>query len=173
MKSITILSALLLMCSSYAQERIKLEHEQLIQKKQVPVQPAKRVSGMVKVNLPEAPKQMWGEYIITSHSILSTQTAEKTTLNALKGSRVTLSETNFEGPHIQSFSFEIQEIEQMSSSDFIYRAFGRAIRAPEPNLPQAVSVHKTFQEKCYGIIQISNNKVAIPYQGVLLFLERS
>ena len=89
------------------------------------------------------------------------------------GSIIKVNETAITGTEIDPFHFEIFDIEKMKSSDYIFREFGRSIRAPEPNLPVVIKVHKTDFEACYGIVEISDTKIAIPYNGVLLFLKRS
>lgn len=172
MKGLTILIALVTFSAGIAQERTKLDQKQIIQKKQVPVQPVKKIDKTTNTPQLRPQKEMWGDYTVTSYNILSTKTPKAKVLQSLIGSLVKLKETNVTGTQIDPFSFEIHEIEQMASSDFIYRAFGRGIRAPEPDLPNSVKVHKTTHEECYGIIQINNDEVAIPYKGVLLFLKR-
>lgn len=115
---------------------------------------------------------IFGSFEITKLSVLSKKTLPKKELSVLIGSLIKVSKTAITGSEIDPFNFEIYDVEKMNSSDYIFREFGRSIRAPEPNLPATIKVHKTDFEGCYGIVEISEDEIAIPYNGVLLFLKR-
>lgn len=172
MKRNILILTLLMVGFSFAQERTKVQPNQITEKQMIKAKPAEKIKKPLTQPSLRPYQEMWGDFTIVSYNILSTKTAKAKELQALIGSLVKLKATNVTGTQIDPFSFEIFEIEQMSSSDYIYRTFGRTIRAPEPNLPASVKVHKTTHEDCYGIIQIDNDNIAIPYKGVLLFLER-
>jgi len=113
-----------------------------------------------------------GQYEITKYSQISKKSIPSRELKLLVGSLVKVDDTAITGSEIDPFNFEIFEITKMNSSDFIFRQFDKILKSPETNLPESVTVHKTENDHCYGLIQINNNKIAIPYNGVLLFLTR-
>jgi len=118
------------------------------------------------------PRIIYGDYQVSDYSILSLKTPNNLQLEALLGSTVKLDSTSISGSLIDSISFSIFEIERLRRDDYIYRVFGREIKAPEPDLPENFLVHKTDNALCYGIIEIGDGRLAIPYKGVLLYLTR-
>ncbi len=113
-----------------------------------------------------------GQYEITKYSQISKKTIPAKELKLLIGTLVKVNDTAITGSEIDPFNFEIFEITKMNSSDYIFRQFEKILKSPEPNLPETVRIHKTDNDDCYGIVQINSSKIAIPYNGVLLFLTR-
>lgn len=148
-----------------AQVKIVEPKRQVVSKKKITTKA--RLTTLNPTNI------IFGSYEVTKYSALSTKTLPSNELKALIGSIIKVQETAITGTEIDPFHFEIFDIEEMNSSDYIFREFGRSIRAPEPNLPSIIKVHKTDFEGCYGIVEISENEITIPYNGVLLFLKRS
>lgn len=131
--------------------------------------PLKRVDVM-----PDGAKrrEIFGEYSITGYAILCLKTPSSEELNRLVGSLVKIQNTTITGSLIDPLTFSIYEIERLQRDDYIYRTFGREIKTPEPDLPANFAVHKTDNERCYGIVEIGDGRLAIPYKGVLLYLTR-
>jgi len=115
---------------------------------------------------------IFGNYSISGYSVLSRNTTSAEELNALIGSSVNIQTESITGTLIDSLVFTIFEIERLRRDDYIYRVFGREIKAPEPDLPESFNVHKTDNTNCYGIVEIGDGRLAIPYKGVLLYLTR-
>lgn len=115
---------------------------------------------------------VFGEYVVDSFAVLSRKTPSIEELNALLGTTLKVLSNSITGINIDPMTFSIYSVERLQRDDFIYRVFGREIKAPEPNLPQAFNVHKTDNENCYGIVEIDHAHIAIPYKGVLLFLTK-
>lgn len=115
---------------------------------------------------------IFGDFKIDKYSILSRKTPSNKELNTLIGSLVRIQRTDLTGDEIEPSTFNITEVTYMSSSEYIYKVFGREIREQEPDLPETVKVHKTDHLGCYGIIEVGDGRVAIPYKGVLLFLSK-
>lgn len=124
------------------------------------------------VKVKETISDIFGDFYVDKYNILSTTTPSARELNELLGSLIKIQESHVTGDEIDPITFEMYEIEHMSSNDYIYRVFGRQIRAQEPDLPAQVKVHKTTNTDCYGIIDLGNGKAAIPYRGVLLFVSQ-
>ncbi|MBI3133047.1 MAG: hypothetical protein HYZ14_00085 [Bacteroidetes bacterium] len=116
---------------------------------------------------------LYGDYTVTGYSILSTKTPGSEELNMLIGTIVKFQATSITGTAIDPLTFEIYQVERQRRDDYIYRVFGREIKAPEPNLPESFNVHKTDNENCYGIVEIGNGEIAVPYRGVLLYLKHN
>ncbi|MBK6524315.1 MAG: hypothetical protein IPG07_01470 [Crocinitomicaceae bacterium] len=116
--------------------------------------------------------EIFGEYVVDSFAVLSRKTPSIEELNALLGTTLKVLSSSITGTNIDPMTFSIYSVERLERDDFIYRVFGREIKAPEPNLPQAFNVHKTDNENCYGIAEIDTRHIAIPYKGVLLFLTK-
>lgn len=115
---------------------------------------------------------IFGDYTISGYSVLSLKKPSSDELNAMIGTAVNIQTGSITGTLIDSLSFTIFEIERLRRDDYIYRVFGREIRAQEPDLPESFNVHKTDNTNCYGIIEIGDGRLAIPYKGVLLYLTR-
>lgn len=111
-----------------------------------------------------------GTYSISGYAVLSLNTLPKEELNALIGTDVMISNTSITGTAIDPFTFEIYQVEKIFRDDFIFRVFGREIKAPEPDMPSQFYVHKTDHENLYGIAETGEGELAMPYHGVLLYL---
>ena len=116
---------------------------------------------------------IFGEFSISSYAILSLKTPSNEELNALIGTLVKINETAITGTSIEPITFSIYEVERLMRDDYIYRVFGRELRAQDPDIPSSFKVHKTDNSLCYGIIETGDGRVAIPYKGVLLILTRN
>ncbi len=132
-----------------------------------PIQKVEKIEYRSDIKL-----DIFGAYVVDSFAVLSKKTPRIEELNALMGTRLQVLATSITGANIDPMTFSIFEVERLRRDDFIYRVFGREIKAPEPNLPQAFNVHKTDNKNCYGIVEIDASHIAIPYKGVLLFLTK-
>lgn len=117
-------------------------------------------------------KSIVGHYYVAKYSVLGLATPSPAVIDQLVGSEVVVSGNRISGSEVQFDPFDIVSKKLMSSSDYIYEVFGRTIRAPEPNLPQEVKVLETVGSDLYGIIQLPDNRLAVPYRGLLLILEQ-
>lgn len=133
-----------------------------------PIQKAERIPSRIDTQL-----SFYGDYRVTGYAVLSTKTPSTEELNGLVGTVVKVQETSLTGTAIDPITFEIYQVELQRRDDYIYRVFGREIKGPEPNLPESFKVHKTDNTNCYGIVEIGNGEIAIPYKGVLLYLKRN
>lgn len=124
-------------------------------------------------NLLTAKSILVDEYTVTNFNVLKRNAPHSTELKALTGSIVKIGPGTFTGNEIDPFTFDFDGIENMTRSEFIETVFGREIRAPEPNLPDQIRVHKTNNSQLFGFVEIDENHLAVPYKGVLLFLERN
>ena len=112
-----------------------------------------------------------GKFEVTHYSILSLEPPSNKVLEKIVGSTIEVGATEFKGSKIDNQHYSITEVQLMQSGNFIYQTFGRALRAPEPNLPAQIYVHKTDNADVFGIVQLEGRQLAIPYKGVLLFLK--
>jgi hypothetical protein len=112
-----------------------------------------------------------GDFKVSDYYVLSTETPSDNVVNSIVGSLVNIQSNLVSGSVIETDSIQIYESELLGRSDFIYRNFGREIRAQEPGIPESLIVFKTGNLRCYGIAQLPGGKVALPYRGLLLILE--
>jgi hypothetical protein len=132
-----------------------------------PVQKVEKIQYRTDVKI-----DIFGEYVVDSFAVLSRKTPSIEELNALLGTTLKVLSSSITGTNIDPMTYSIFQVERLQRDDFIYRVFGREIKAPEPNLPQSFNVHKTDNENCYGIVEIDHMHIALPYKGVLLFLTK-
>ncbi|MBK7128791.1 MAG: hypothetical protein IPM74_02270 [Crocinitomicaceae bacterium] len=164
MKTYFMLATLFLFSSVIAQQA-----DTVVVRKTSPVK-------KVDVKVDQAPQKIdfisdiSGTYTISGYAVLSLNTLPKEELNALIGTDVIISNTSITGSSIDPFTFEIYQIEKIFRDDYIFRVFGREIKAPEPDMPSQFYVHKTDNENLYGIAETGEGELAIPYHGVLLYL---
>lgn len=154
------------MCSTVQAQNKRMEVEEFegsIKQQRAMHQPKHKAASLADV---------FGDFEIVRYRVLSKDHPNKKELESLIGSLVKVSAEHLTGSEIDPVTYDLFEIEQMARGDFIYRAFGRSIRAPEPDLPSTLKVHKTDNQNCYGIIDLDKDQVAVPYKGVLLFLKR-
>lgn len=165
MKTIITFAALAFAFTGFGQQ-----HYQTVSHKQVDFKPADRLEKIEPLESTTL-RPIFGDYTIEKYYILSTDTPSKGDLGKLEGSTVRVSKSEFSGEAIESDSIDIYEMEKMTRGDYIYRNFGRGIRAPEPDIPNSLNVYKTGNLDCYGIALLQNGQIALPYKGVLLILK--
>lgn len=170
MKRIVILTVLMISCFSLKAQVIDTTQRRVANPVILRHDAAKPMPVIVQRSSIQC--SIFGNYEITNYAILSKHTPSNEELTQLKGSLVKVDTSTITGTAIDPFTFEIYLVERLRRDDFIYRVFGREIKAPEPDLPESFIVHKTDHENLYGIIEIDTNHIALPYQGVLLFLTR-
>jgi len=166
MKTIVTLITAVILGNSFAQDikPFKNRNPKFEQKTNVRVE--KR--AVKKVSEPE---DIFGNYQIIEYTVYGTKTPSKKHLNQLMGTLVKVQKTSVTGNEIDPITYEMYEIEEMTNIDFIYRVFGRNIHEAETDLPPSLFVHKTSHDDCYGIVDMGNGEIAVPYKGVLLFLK--
>ncbi len=169
MKALTTITILFAASIVYGQEVKQIEQKSTDLK---PVQKVEKQRAEAKL-LATLKTSIFGSFVITHYSVLGLETPSSKEIEQIVGSSVTVSPTKIAGVYVSHDVFDIFEVADMSSGDYIYQMFGRVIRAPEPNLPHELTVHKTDNADCYGIIDLPGDKLAIPYKGLLLFLERN
>lgn len=126
----------------------------------------------VKVKPMETELTLFGDYIIDSYSVIDKKLLKKKERKGLIGTRVRVDLADLTGDQIKSLSFEILEVENMSKEDYMFRVFGDKIDIELSELPAMLRVHKTDQSACYGIIELHDSKLVLPYKGLLLFLSK-
>lgn len=167
MKNLVVIFSLMWGAASIAQiQKVDTQHAKLFSMK------VDKLEHISPVKSEVAHRILDGSYTVDSYYVLSTDTPSNKKLKELIGSEITLTSTAISGSEIETFNVEPLDFERMSRGDYIYRNFGRSIRAPEPDLPDNLNVYKTGNLDCYGIIALDNGDIAIPYKGVLLILKR-
>ena len=176
MKTLIVLSFILFAVNSKAQDvinsepvvkTIQLEKRQVAIESQIPLE-----KRMISKSNVIALRPNYGDYKVEKYYILKTTVPPKQELDLILGSLVKIQDNMVSGEEIDPRSFSFTTTESMSRSDFIFTVFGREIRAQEPDIPEQITVCKTNNESCYGIIQIDSRTVAFPYKGVLLMLKK-
>lgn len=114
---------------------------------------------------------IFGEYVVENFVIINSKLTRKEELNSLLGTVVKVQENSITGTHIDPFTFNIYEIEPQHKQDFFYRVFSDTSQT-SADLPERFVVHKTDHENIYGIADLGNGKIALPYKGALLILTK-
>ena len=112
-----------------------------------------------------------GKFIIEQYSLqLNTSDAKK----AIKvvGTTLKIADTTIAGSDIDTIAYKISDSEIMNTEDYLFRIFGEVPDNIPTDLPANILVHKTDNLDCYGIGQLSDGRVLIPYNGLLLYLRR-
>lgn len=126
----------------------------------------------VKVKPMETELILFGDYVIDSYSVIDKKLMKKKERKALIGTGVQIDLVDLTGDQIKPLSFEILEVENMTKEDYMFRVFGDKSDLDLSELPAKLRVHKTDQSACYGIVELHDSKVVIPYKGLLLFLSK-
>lgn len=113
-----------------------------------------------------------GNFVVSDYHILSLKVPDHRTLEKINGSVVKVAPAAITGTELDPMTFNIIESQVMTRGEYVTFAFGRELKVREPNLPDQVLVHKTDHPNCKGFVEIDRNHIAVPYKGVLLFLER-
>lgn len=115
---------------------------------------------------------IYGDFIIRDYEIIIRKgDSEKVSKNVL-GTVIKITESAIAGEQIDPMTYNLSESEMLFSEDYIYRAFEVVIEKEIENIPMSVLVHKTTNGDCYGILELIDGTVVLPYQGMLLFLVR-
>lgn len=115
---------------------------------------------------------LFGDYTIDSFSVIDKKLLSKKERKALIGTSIRIDVADLSGDQIKPLSFEMIEVENMSKEDYLFRVFGAKQDVELGELPAQLRVHKTDQSTCYGIVELHDSKVVLPYKGVLLFLSK-
>ena len=174
MKLLSTLTLILVLGFSFAQEGASSELKPVESRKAAVLKkPAMaRAEAIPADALNSKSNSIFGTYHVAKYSVLGLATPSPEVIEKLVGSEVTVSDNGIEGPQLKLDPFDIVAKEEMARGDYIYEAFGRSIRAPEPNLPNLVKVLRTNGADLYGIVDLSDDRLAIPYRGLLLILEQ-
>ena len=113
-----------------------------------------------------------GSFVVTGYHILSVKTPGSKELEEIDGSIVKVGYNAITGAEIKPMTFGLLGDASMTRTEFIQHVFGRQVRVREPNLPNQFLVHKTDHEVCRGFAELDRDHLAVPYMGVLLYLER-
>ena len=115
---------------------------------------------------------IFGDYSVNKYVQMLKAMPNKIDLNLIMGSLVRIQSTSITGDEINPMSFNIYEMETMTAEDYLFRVFGEEHSEHIEDLPSTIRVHKTDHAECYGILDLGNDGVAIPYKCLLLFLSR-
>jgi hypothetical protein len=116
---------------------------------------------------------IYGEYKISGYTALTSKAPDEAELGLLVGSFVRVDSATITGDQIDPMTFTIFQVERLQKDDYLFRVFGKDINAVQTDLPASFNVHKTDNERCYGIVETGDGRIAIPYRGVLLYLVRT
>lgn len=112
-----------------------------------------------------------GKFIIEQYSLqLNTSDAKKSI--KVVGTALEIGDTNISGSDIDTIDYKISDSETMNTEDYLFRIFGEVPESIPEDLPVNLLVHKTDNLDCYGIAELSDGRVLIPYNGLLLYLRR-
>lgn len=112
-----------------------------------------------------------GKFIIEQYSLQINSSDAKKAIKAV-GTAIEISDTIIAGTDIDTISYKINDSEIMNTEDYLFRIFGEVPENIPADLPPNIWVHKTDNLDCYGIGQLSDGRVLIPYNGLLLYLRR-
>ncbi len=115
---------------------------------------------------------LYGDFKVSDYIQIESKSLNPIELKLIKGSLVRIQKNSITGDEIDPMTFEIYEAEKMTSNDFIYRTTGSVPDSTYTGLPLSGYVHKTDHSECYGIMQLNNGQLALPYKGFILILER-
>ena len=167
----TLLTAIALVLSislSYGQNTVKHKHvkkHNAILKKA----PCKKTVGLT---VPIRKLTFTGDFLVAKYHILSLNTPGTKVLQSIGGSLIKVTSTSVTGARIEPRTFNLTNSQLMSRGEFVTEVFGRELRVREPDLPDSILVHLTDNPLFIGFVEIDKDNIAVPYKGVLLFLER-
>lgn len=119
-----------------------------------------------------SPDNITGEYIIERYAV-QVKTSETKKAIGVVGTELVIDNYSIVGSEIDSMEFQFSDSEYMNIEDYLYRIFGLVPEDIPDDLPTNIIVHKTNNLDCYGIGELSDGTVLIPYNGLLLYLRRS
>ncbi|UKN02921.1 hypothetical protein K6119_05255 [Paracrocinitomix mangrovi] len=163
----TIITSLALLISSIAY----LQTDSSAIKSRDKVKIERKISPAVYFDRAKKINSIYGNFEVEKYTVLSKNTLNTTELNLIVGSLIKVQDSTMTGAEIDPMTYQIYEVEMMTSDDYIFRVFGKEVKEPQPEeLPSTLKVHKTDNKLCYGIVELPGGKIAVPYKGVLLFL---
>lgn len=112
-----------------------------------------------------------GKFIIEQYSLQINTTEAKNAIQVV-GTTLEINEATIFGSDIDSISYKVSDSELMNTEDYLFRIFGEVPETIPEDLPPNVFVHKTDNVDCYGIAQLSDGRILIPYNGLLLYLRK-
>ncbi len=112
-----------------------------------------------------------GQYIIEKYVVQVNSSDAKKAMKVV-GNALKIDELIILGDEMDTINYEIYESQFMNTEDVLFRIFGEAPDVIPDDFPGNVMVHKTDNLDCYGIAEISNDLVLIPYNGLLLYLRK-
>lgn len=148
---------------------------------------SKKVATFPKVNisklaeLQRSPKKLntivKGEFKIDKIFINEKSKTNKDLIKNGIGSKVFIDDSGLSGDYLESVSFTFIESESLELVDFLYRSFGKMPNNIPDDLPESVVVQKLAPSlegpsAGYGIINMSNGTIILPYNNTILYLVR-
>lgn len=124
-----------------------------------------------KLDAEGAKPDVQGKFIIEQYSLQINSSDAKKAIKAV-GTTLVISDTIISGTDIDTISYQISDSEIMNTEDYLFRIFGEVPDNIPTDLPANIWVHKTDNLDCYGIGQLSDGRILIPYNGLLLYLRR-
>lgn len=115
--------------------------------------------------------QIKGNYIIERY-VLQINSSDAKEAMKVVGNPLVIDETTILGEEMDSIKYDIYESQMMNTEDYLFRIFGEVPSTLPDDLPTSILVHKTDNLDCYGIAELNNGLVLIPYNGLLLYLRR-
>ena len=124
-----------------------------------------------KLDANSAAPKIKGKFIIEQYSLQLNTSDSKKAIKVV-GTTLEIAETIIAGSEIDTISYKMSDSEIMNTEDYLFRIFGEVPETIPADLPANILVHKTDNLECYGIAELSDGRVLIPYNGLLLYLRR-
>ena len=114
---------------------------------------------------------IFSAYLIEKYTVM-VRTSESKLLAKTPGSLLTIEEEQITGDQIDPIALKFSDTEVMETADYLYRVLGIVPDEIPADLPASLKVHRTNNLDCYGIAEVSDQLVIMPYKGALLYLKR-
>jgi hypothetical protein len=163
MKIFLQITFLILCTTTFGQSKLGVDRRHAVKK--IDSYKVKPISSFKKGQI------TYGDFIVASYEIITKKKIAKKELENLIGTMIRIKETDITGDQIDPMTIDNFGIEKMQKEDFILRSFGPKASLDCDKLSDYVEVYKTGRPDCYGLIILEDNKLALPYKGVLLFLD--
>lgn len=114
---------------------------------------------------------VFGGYTIDKYTVIIRNSDTKK-LAKITGSQVKITEERINGTEMEEISLKFSDTEFMETTDYLYRVFGEMPSTIPDDLPATLKVFKTNNLYCYGIAELDDRTIIMPYKGALVYLIR-